>query len=924
MQLRMLLLALLPAFAAALALKPVASAVASITSAASTAAPKSFACRFCGVTSIPSRNLLFEHLRASRSCADAAASENVGATKAIFSGTPKYSSMLVGYVGGEMDGDVVEDLIGKLVEPTRPMTRASASRARGRSTALAQEPGCAAALDVVSVASTLPIQADWLNERLPEGVVILQVAKQKVHAEASVSQRAYHYLLPLRWLAGVSAEAADALLPQEDVFTDADGVAEAEDADVYAGDSDRGRRKRRYGVRVRAHEARGAEASALYAALREFKVALKSASELRWSDDPAWHNFADPQLRGAASPFAAAARIRLDRARAAEFVRVGGEVHVVVELRARGFVSQQVRRVVAAAVLMQRGALPNDYFWLATRKDVVLETPMAPLERLYFAGARFLFAEISRRTFFKDDASTRIWIAGLRESLIQRAKLAGDTDEWLFDAEKDWIQRKGALDALRTRQAEFLQFEVPEVTSIEAAPEPYDGVLTALRAASSSGKWPATSAARAKLIRGCVVGHVFRPASLTISSDGSMLGNSLFPDLAQQIFALERQLEPGRASTRCAVNMQAAFSPHVDSGQGAGQSLSMIVGLGSYTGGELCVETVEHNVRYQPLVFDGWQERHWTLPFQGERFSLVWFSPKDSASLEDAAADGAAAGADIGVRDAEALDRTAPPDVEKRPASEIAEDIAALYGLDYRRGTTDADALVEVLWKKSYSKAPLTLQGFEWSFKDQVVLDCGAHIGAFTRLAVECGCASVLAFEPEPSNARLFRKNNILRPSTVSLVEAAVVADAPVATRTLVEGLRRKSDGAQNTWRHALSEYAHYIQDEETPSNDQTVNVLAFDGVLSDEFTFVKLDVEGAERDILLQNPPQDWRNVRRLIFEWSFTKDRQMAPFRAALSRLEAAGFQCAYQGAAETAAANAWPKSWTDVLVFAARDAI
>ena len=39
------------------------------------------------------------------------------------------------------------------------------------------------------------------------------------------------------------------------------------------------------------------------------------------------------------------------------------------------------------------------------------------------------------------------------------------------------------------------------------------------------------------------------------------------------------------------------------------------------------MERVEKNIRYAPLEFDGWRERHWTLPFKGERFSLVWFTP---------------------------------------------------------------------------------------------------------------------------------------------------------------------------------------------------------------------------------------------------------------------------------------------------------
>ena len=72
----------------------------------------------------------------------------------------------------------------------------------------------------------------------------------------------------------------------------------------------------------------------------------------------------------------------------------------------------------------------------------------------------------------------------------------------------------------------------------------------------------------------------------------------------------------------------ALFRPHRDSGAGAGQSVSLIVGLGDYAGGELVVEGVPHDIRYTPLEFDGWTERHWTLPFHGERYSLVWFTPE--------------------------------------------------------------------------------------------------------------------------------------------------------------------------------------------------------------------------------------------------------------------------------------------------------
>lgn len=106
-------------------------------------------------------------------------------------------------------------------------------------------------------------------------------------------------------------------------------------------------------------------------------------------------------------------------------------------------------------------------------------------------------------------------------------------------------------------------------------------------------------------------------------------GNRLFSALARAAFELEAALLPDRpASTTIAVNRNARFKPHVDSGAGAGQSRSLIVGLGDYKCGELVVEGEEVDIRYRPLEFNGWTQRHWTRPFVGERYSLVWFTPK--------------------------------------------------------------------------------------------------------------------------------------------------------------------------------------------------------------------------------------------------------------------------------------------------------
>lgn len=113
-------------------------------------------------------------------------------------------------------------------------------------------------------------------------------------------------------------------------------------------------------------------------------------------------------------------------------------------------------------------------------------------------------------------------------------------------------------------------------------------------------------------------------------------GNTLFPELTRAAFELEALLLPDRPpSTTIAVNRHAQFRPHIDSGTGAGQSVSLIVGLGDYVEGQLVVEGEEVDIRYCPLEFNGWTQRHWTRPFKGERFSLVWFTPKGCEALAD-------------------------------------------------------------------------------------------------------------------------------------------------------------------------------------------------------------------------------------------------------------------------------------------------
>ncbi|CAE7718890.1 unnamed protein product [Symbiodinium sp. CCMP2592] len=97
------------------------------------------------------------------------------------------------------------------------------------------------------------------------------------------------------------------------------------------------------------------------------------------------------------------------------------------------------------------------------------------------------------------------------------------------------------------------------------------------------------------------------------------------PGDAADLWASHMIHDDGKAATTGSV---CAFMPTVYlSRRPRRQGISLIVGLGDYSGGELAVEGNTHDIRYRPLEFNGWTQRHWTQPFVGERFSLVWFTP---------------------------------------------------------------------------------------------------------------------------------------------------------------------------------------------------------------------------------------------------------------------------------------------------------
>jgi hypothetical protein len=75
------------------------------------------------------------------------------------------------------------------------------------------------------------------------------------------------------------------------------------------------------------------------------------------------------------------------------------------------------------------------------------------------------------------------------------------------------------------------------------------------------------------------------------------------------------------------LNYRYALGPHKDN---ANIGESVLVCCGEYTGGDTCVELEDGTIqrfdaRLRPVVFDGSRFTHWVEPFEGDRFSVVFF-----------------------------------------------------------------------------------------------------------------------------------------------------------------------------------------------------------------------------------------------------------------------------------------------------------
>lgn len=71
------------------------------------------------------------------------------------------------------------------------------------------------------------------------------------------------------------------------------------------------------------------------------------------------------------------------------------------------------------------------------------------------------------------------------------------------------------------------------------------------------------------------------------------------------------------------MNNNLVCPPHKDKHN---TGMSMLISFGNYTGGEIVIEGTVYNAYHTPTIFDGSKLEHWNNTFEGNKYSLVFFS----------------------------------------------------------------------------------------------------------------------------------------------------------------------------------------------------------------------------------------------------------------------------------------------------------
>ncbi|MEM9513979.1 MAG: FkbM family methyltransferase [Actinomycetota bacterium] len=168
------------------------------------------------------------------------------------------------------------------------------------------------------------------------------------------------------------------------------------------------------------------------------------------------------------------------------------------------------------------------------------------------------------------------------------------------------------------------------------------------------------------------------------------------------------------------------------------------------------------------------------------------------------------------------------------------------------------------------------------------IIDCGAHYGVATIFfLMRYPRASVLAFEPDPNNAEVFKMNIAARQlDRVRLVEAAV-SDYSGTGELFGEFDGRHPDSQGNSLLQSWGDRGY--------TTTRTVDVVRLSDYIDEPIDFLKLNIEGAELPVIRDLSRTDRLDrVHQIYVQFHQTHSLNSDDeYREVLDILESAGFE-------------------------------
>lgn len=103
-----------------------------------------------------------------------------------------------------------------------------------------------------------------------------------------------------------------------------------------------------------------------------------------------------------------------------------------------------------------------------------------------------------------------------------------------------------------------------------------------------------------------------------------------YPEIYELLKKVAKENFPDLIYNTIQVNKNVQCIPHKDS---LNVGSSVIFTLGDFTGGRLFVDGEAIDIYRKPFSFNGYEQTHWTEPFNGDRYSFIYYQSPLSKEL---------------------------------------------------------------------------------------------------------------------------------------------------------------------------------------------------------------------------------------------------------------------------------------------------